>query len=347
MSMQKQEGFQIAKKNLKKAIKDVLSRFDKRTADILCFRYGLNGQKQRTLEDIGKVFGITRERVRQIIREAVKKALKAKITELDKIFEFVSFTIEQKSGIIEAEKLIGKVTAGDKNIYNSAKFVLELSGLQLIEKSGEMKKSYISRNFNQDDWEKNKNIARNILELENRLLLPDELEIRLLNRTGSLATVKKILDYLEVSEEIKINNFGKWGLSTWPEVTPRNTRDKAYVIFREKGVPLHFREVANLIDKHKLNRRRTHIQTVHNELIKDNRFVLIGRGVYALAEWGYRKGTVKEVLEEILRKNSRPMKSEEIMEEILKVRMIKKSTVMINLNNFFSKNEKNEFTLSR
>ena len=122
-------------------------------------------------------------------------------------------------------------------------------------------------------------------------------------------------------------------MTNWAEISPKGTREKVYVILKETKKPLHFTEIAELIDTYKLGARKAHPQTVHNELIKDDRFVLIGRGIYALAEWGYCEGTIKEVLKDILAKSKTPLKREDILSEVLKLRKVKKSTVLINLNN--------------
>ena len=147
---------------------------------------------------------------------------------------------------------------------------------------------------------------------------------------------------------IKKGNFGKWGLKKWDEISPKGTREKIYLILKETGRPLHFKEIAGLIDKYKLNKKKkSHPQTVHNELIRDKRFILVGRGIYALSEWGYKRGTVKEVIEDILMKNKEPMERETIIEKILEARKVKKSTVMINLNNFFERVGKNRYSIKK
>jgi DNA-directed RNA polymerase delta subunit len=119
----------------------------------------------------------------------------------------------------------------------------------------------------------------------------------------------------------------------WTEISPKGTREKVYLVLKEHQKPLHFIEIAKTIDKFKLGKRKAHPQTVHNELIKDERFILIGRGIYALSEWGYFQGTIKEVIESILEKNKKPMDKNQIIEEVLKIRKVKKTTIMINLNN--------------
>jgi DNA-directed RNA polymerase delta subunit len=152
---------------------------------------------------------------------------------------------------------------------------------------------------------------------------------------------------LEVSEEIKQNVFGKWGLAKWKEISPKGTREKAYLVLKETGKPLHFRDIAKKIDAYHLNKKKTHFQTVHNELIKDNNFVLVGRGIYALVEWGYKKGTVKDVIESILKQSQEPLSREAILEKVLEVRKVKSSTIIINLNNYFSKSEEGKYALKK
>ena len=73
-------------------------------------------------------------------------------------------------------------------------------------------------------------------------------------------------------------------------------------------------------------------QAVHNELIRHNGFVLIGRGIYALSEWGYSEGTVSDVIVEILRERGE-LKRDEIIAEVLKRRQVKKITIQLNLKN--------------
>jgi predicted Zn-ribbon and HTH transcriptional regulator len=166
----------------------------------------------------------------------------------------------------------------------------------------------------------------------------------------STANKQELFDFLSVAKEVRQNVFGKWGLVGWSDIKPRGTREKAYLVLKTTGKPLHFREIASLIDTYGLKsskKSHSHPQTVHNELIKDNRFVLVGRGTYALSEWGYKKGTVKEVLEEILRKSATPLSREEVLTQILKVRQVKKSTVIINLNTFFSRVGKNAYSIKK
>src|SRR5690606_1659451 len=110
------------------------------------------------------------------------------------------------------------------------------------------------------------------------------------------------------------------------------------------GSPVHFKEVAYLITK--LFNREAHVATCHNELIKDPRFVLVGRGLYALTEWGYSSGVVRDVISEILKREG-PLTKEEIIEKVLKERYVKENTILVNLQNSknFKKDSENKYSL--
>ena len=142
-----------------------------------------------------------------------------------------------------------------------------------------------------------------------------------------------------------LNNL--WGLSKWPTVNPKNIRDKIYVILNTKREPMHFSEIADAITSSNFRRKNVTTQAIHNELIKDPRFVLIGRGIYALDTWGYKKGTVSEIIISILKDAQKPLTREEIVSEVLKSRKVKETTILLNLQNksIFEKADKNSYRL--
>ena len=131
---------------------------------------------------------------------------------------------------------------------------------------------------------------------------------------------------------ITINVFGDVGLSEWPEISPSFVRDKAYLVMKKHGEPLHFRTIARLIGEYNLSEKRAHPQTVHNELIKDSRFVLVGRGIYGLKEQGFEGGTVCEVIARILAENG-AMSTDDIVREVQKRKISKRNTIVLNLQN--------------
>ena len=122
-----------------------------------------------------------------------------------------------------------------------------------------------------------------------------------------------------------------WGLAKWPTVNPKNIRDKIYVILAGNGKPMHFSDISKAIKESDFKRRNVTTQAIHNELIKDKRFVLIGRGIYALDSWGYSKGTVSDIIADILRKAGEPLHRDEIVKRVLKSRQVKETTILLNL----------------
>jgi hypothetical protein len=151
--------------------------------------------------------------------------------------------------------------------------------------------------------------------------------------------------WLSMSKTISKNPLGEWGKSNSQNIHTRGVKDYAFLVMRRHGSPMHFREVAEAIEK--TFGKKTHTATCHNELIKDDRFVLVGRGVYALKEWGYTAGVVREVIEQILKKDG-PMTKDEIIEKVLKERYLKKNTILVNLMNpkYFKKDKNGLYSIA-
>lgn len=335
-----------AKYSFYEALERLILDLPERSREILKSRYGIIEGKSQTLEEIGRKYKITRERIRQIIKEILKK-IKAK--KQSGIFEEsrkkIEFTISQNGGIIKKENLLFKLGKHDHKEKGSVCVFLEsLEDVVYNEKTPELEKSVSFKDFDINSWKEMKDEVKKILDEFNKTLEIEELAAELAKRGKSISR-EKLHSHLSVSKEINKNKFGKWGLSHWVEINPKIVWQKTYLVLKEANKPLHYREIAHLIDKHYSGKKKAHPQTVHNELIKNSQFVLVGRGIYALSEWGYKKGTVKDVLEEMLRRNPKPMKSAEILEKVLMVRKVKKSTILINLNNFFAKVGKDTYTI--
>ncbi len=331
----------------------VLATESERAREIMKKRFGLAQKDPQTLEKIGRDYNITRERVRQIIADVLKKiAAKNNDADFKKAEDKIVFTIGENDGIMEEQRLIAKLGAKEGLEANAMVFFGMSSGkVKITDEAGMLKKSWIA---NSEVIEKAKEVSRaigQVFEKNKNLLADDEFCEKIFSARPDLKSKyskKELLNFAGVVARVKKNAFGKWGLKSWEEVTPKGTRERVHLILKEKKKPLHFSEIAKLIDEYKLGKRRAHPQTVHNELIKDERFVLVGRGIYALSEWGYEKGTIKDVLENILKNSRKPLNREEILAKVLRKRKVKKATVMINLNNpkFFIK-ERNAYALKK
>ena len=67
----------LADKNMHGEIDGLLSMLDERERRIIDERFGLNGKKPLTLEEVGREFGVTRERIRQLQNSALAKMRRA------------------------------------------------------------------------------------------------------------------------------------------------------------------------------------------------------------------------------------------------------------------------------
>ncbi|MEP7162473.1 MAG: HTH domain-containing protein [Candidatus Moraniibacteriota bacterium] len=333
-------------------VQELLKRFPERSREIVLIRFGIGGEKKKTLEQIGKEYSITRERVRQVI-DALLKNLRQTITQetehplIKKIYE----VLEKEHGIVPTENLLDTLAKDSAQERGALQVLLQsLPSVKVIKETKEYRESVILSDFSMSQWKKIISLVEKLFSEKNEIHSLAELEkVLAAELSKENLTPEKLGSYLAPSFLIERNVFGRYGLSHWSAIRPRGTRERAYLVLKTLGRPLHFREIARLIDEHGLYRtgKKTHPQTVHNELIKDKRFVLVGRGTYALALWGYKRGTVREVLSDILKSGDKPMTKEELLEAVMKVRQVKKSTVIINLNTFFTKVGKNIYTLGK
>lgn len=300
---------------------DIVGKLPDRTKDIISRRFGLNqeNKKKESLESIGVDYGITRERVRQIEQDAIKKMQRG-VEEYQPLFDVFKERMISFGGVKKEDDYIQSL--GKPEDRNHISFLLTLN------------KSFYRSSENKDIysfWAIDKSSLDNAQETINRVhqaLEENRQPIRIEHCAdiASVKPVKKINSYLELSKKIHLSPEGIVGFKSWPEINPRGTRDKAYLLLRKKGKPLHFREVAKLLGGYGE-------QTVHNELIKDERFVLVGRGLYALREWGYEPGDVKDVIKKILLTEGKPLSREEIIARVLEKRIVKKNTIIQNLCN--------------
>jgi len=297
----------------------------------------LEAQEPETLEAIGQSHGITRERVRQIVEDGIQqlKEVAKEQAKLQEIFEEFLAVLRESGHVKRQDLLIEEL--GAPKAANDIVFLLHL---------GDQFHKHKETEFVHPFWASKKEIVEispqllevlyNYLDERKETLEFDDLAKAHRMHEGEKINPRTLASLLEISKGIERAYNGKWGLAEWPEVYPKGMRDKAYVVLRDGGKPLHFVEVAKAIERLQeslTEQRRKNVlpQTVHNELIKDPRFVLVGRGTYALQDWGYKPGTVKDVIMEILRENGEAMTKEEIVEKTLDQRQVKESTILLNL----------------
>jgi DNA-directed RNA polymerase delta subunit len=122
----------------------------------------------------------------------------------------------------------------------------------------------------------------------------------------------------------------EWGLQEWRHINPKSIHDKALIVMRKIRKPMHFIQIANAISAEAFDNRPVTVQAVHNDLIRYTDFVLVGRGMYALREWGYDPGTVADVIASILKEHG-PLTKKEIVKRVQDQRDVKVGTISLNL----------------
>ncbi|MBQ6375316.1 hypothetical protein IJJ37_00025 [Candidatus Saccharibacteria bacterium] len=335
---------------LKKAITGSLKIIEQeREREIISRRFGLKGNRE-TLEQIGETLSITRERVRQLekailihlqitaeengipelapaekilVRNLTEMGRVAKLSDLaNKVYNKES-TASERMGIYFIATFASNLTVVEENdSYNAAVGIADYGDSAKIKARVDEIVSVITKNKK----------PMSLDELDNALNYehPDHIK--------AIASISKQLASLN----------GMWGLAKWPAVNPRNIRDKIFVILENNQKPMHFSEIAQEIRESNFKRKNVTVQAIHNELIKDSRFVLIGRGIYALSSWGYKKGTISEIITDILTKAGKPLTREEIVKEVLHTRKVKETTILLNLQNkkLFMKVDRNLYTIA-
>jgi len=343
-------------------LKQLLQRLPKRTQEVIARRAGLKNNRPETLEAIGQYLGITRERVRQIEEAAYRQMRHALPAETQDFVAAVVRHLHNFGGVRAEESALQELAflLNDRHPASRSRirFLLDLSD----------KFSYFPETPKHSAfWATSRELGSAVLKFLDAVARElrkkgspigvDEVE-PLVKRAAPPMLVKAggggaLILMLSLSREMALNPFGEFGLTTWPEIVPSGVRDRAYRILRRAGRPLHFRDLAGELNAHAAVAGAFHpawqTQTVHNELIKDANFVLVGRGLYALKEWGYEAGTVKEVLVSVLKKAKKPLTKAEIIDRVKAQRLVQDNTILINLQDrkVFSRTANGRYRIAR
>lgn len=328
-----------------------LEKLATREAQVLTLRHGLADGIPQTLETIGKHLGLTRERIRQIEKEATKRALALAFhEELDKNIDLIFQIIEGHGNIIRERELLSiLLPQGSVSQQQAVLFILYLAPkFNPMPEAAETHRSWFLTGFDNDVFDQ---VVENAVRLLNSESVPEQgalLFKKIKEHDPELSSISDtaLESMLSVSKKVANNPFDEWGAADSAEINPRDVGDKAYLVLKHNGKPEHYSNITELINKQGFDSRVAHKETVHNELIKNERFVLIGRGIYALREWGYQPGVVVDVIAGILRKAGKALSRDEITDQVMRQRMVKKNTVLVALSNRqrFKKTEDNKYT---
>lgn len=328
------------KSELSSAVKAALDLVDReREREVIARRFGLSGKKN-TLEAVGAIMNITRERVRQIEKATlirIKIKLRAGQGDFMKAETDIVKTLHELGRVSRIENLAEALTGeSSKEVVGELNFIANLSEKMLLTTENDKYFAGIILTDDDDDRKVKAAIDEIVAKLREHKTAVTADELFTLMQDSDFGAYEHPTEVTALADLSKrISHLGDlWGLSLNPEVNPKKIRDKIYFVLRNNDQkPMHFSEIAAAIKAQDFARNDMTDQAVHNELIKDDRFVLIGRGIYALDEWGFKAGSVSDVITEVLRENGAPMKREDIIQKVLERRQVREATIMLNLQN--------------
>lgn len=324
---------------IEKSFKEIINSLSNKEKTVIEERVWLNWKKQ-TLQSIWNSFSpsITRERVRQIEDSWIKKIWRIiKSSDLSIIQDESRKIIELHWWIISKDKLIN-ILIKELNLKNNLNSnILET----IVQADYEILKSkpklWVETYFYFPNI--NKKII-DVIHKEALKILKKKKDVMDKNSLYSLISenIKEeklsivfIDSVLELFEDIITWEETLIGLTKWKILNPKTLKDKAIYVMKKEKVPMHFIDISNKITEYL--GEKVKVNTIHNELIRNPEFILIGRWLYALKKWGFKPGTVIDVISDILEKAWEPMSTEDIIKNVLKVRNVKKTTIYMNLQN--------------
>jgi len=324
--------------DLQKVVEDLFLVLSPKEKEVIIKRFALDNKSRLTLESIGKKFGVTRERIRQIEKIALTKLRRtADNTKLKLVTDLAQQILNKNGGLLTEEALVEQILSTIKSSNEVDGNIVRLAliihpDINQVKKADSIFPYFYAKTVAVED-----------------VNTVNKKTIQLLDKKGDTMSEGKLLSDLAlvfsaedmqyspefILSSIKTDRRMKkieslWGLMSWRHVNPKSIRDKAYIVLKRAQKPLHFDDLAKRIKEAKFDKKSVTTQAVHNELIRYDQFVLVGRGLYGLKEWGYKEGTVSDIIEDLLKKKS-PLTKQEITTGVLKQRHVKKGTISLNL----------------
>lgn len=331
-------------------VKKLLAEVPERAREVLVYRFGLGTSSDReTLEAIGERWGITRERVRQIEAAGLEAIRSSKaFKDATNAFDELSEHVKALGAVVEEEQLLDGLAA-DEKARNRFRFLLVVGSAFFRER--ETDEFYARWHVDHATAELvHQALTRLYAQLsDTQVLAEGEMMDKFLDELKDINEAYRneevLKRWLSLSKTISSNPLAEWGRAEAPAIRTKGIRDYAYLVIKRAGSPMHFSDVAKAISQ--MFAKEAHVATTHNELIKDARFVLVGRGLYALSEWGYQPGVVRDVIKEVIKREG-ALTRERVMEEVKKVRYVKDNTILVNLNDprYFKRNKNGTYTIA-
>lgn len=351
----------IEKFNPNETLAALFRHLSTKEEDVLRRRFGLGGQQEATLEEIGAQYAVTRERIRQIENGAIQKlrSLKEFGALTSATEELIRQVLETHGGAMTEENLLHelfRVSGVSDGNHRALQFILTELMPDTFDMIGEeegLRKGWKLKAASLSIIHDTIAHIRDMIQAHGKPMTLDVIydiakQHQYFQEHHDRITDEALVSYMELSPEISKNPFHEYGLTAWGSIVPKRMNDKIYLVLKKHGSPLHFTEITKLINETGFDRRKAYPPTVHNELILNAQYVLVGRGIYALKEWGYKSGVVADVIEEMLRQSSEPLSRDEIVRRVLEQRVVKKNTIHLALADKarFTRTDDGKYTLA-
>lgn len=295
-----------------------------RERDILFARFGLKG-RPKTLQEIGNEYKITRERVRQVVKNSLNKIKKTCTSkELKECTEIIYKYIKENGGFVTTDSVFNRFANKTPGQKNGLIFITALSD--------KIHQSKASQSI-KEGWQTNSKNAHKIQKISEKIIKTLEDHGEPLPLSDLVKKIKEkeihVISALSASNSLMKTKNEMWGLAFWPSINPKSIKEKSKYILKKHGKPMHYHKLSEEVTR--FDNKKVTKQSVHNELIKNKEFILVGRGLYALLEWGYEPGFVEDVIFLVLKEAGEPLHKDEIIKRVLEKRLVKSSTIIINL----------------
>lgn len=313
---------------------------DTRSMDILKRRFGLSNGERETLEEIGRDYGVTRERIRQIQKKALRKIQHPSTRSREAITVLVTKMLEENNIVIsdsEADILVGKFFNNYE--FDGSSFLDLLSELNWIQRNeiGDVS-FYTTGKMNPSISIFMKDVYIQ-LKSSGKSLSIDEISKLLITLNCKYSEWRNFEILIErlcnLDPRIEERTPGKFTLYSHHS----KTDDWAFLIrevLEKEDTPLHFTEIADNVNDALSNFNNKHIDVrrVHSILIERDEFSHSGvKGTYGLTEWGFRKETTAELIKECIKKAGFPLHWKQIFNYVSKYKDTKHANILAILNN--------------
>lgn len=323
--------------NIAGLLNKMLKALHEREVQVLKMRFGLDKYEKHTLEAIGQEFGITRERVRQIENAAITRLSEVLSADLSQILGQAEKILSARGGVLTKNNMLRELLTCINSDLEADMHYLELAlmtsiNIVTVHNTIKFHPYYCLSSIGTTAVMSAAKSVIGKLKKKNDAMTSEELQKVISSETNFAPSEQTVINICKISKDLKVTEDGRVGLFKWVHINPRNIHDKIVFVMKRHGKPMHFQELTESIRKNAFDDKTINVQAVHNELIRNDQFVLIGRGIYALSEWGYKPGTVADVIVGILKEHG-PLDKETIIKMVFQVRQVKKITIQLNLKN--------------